>query len=416
MIAEPGECILYNYLPSPYPSSPSSTTVSSPSSPLLKRTFRVIQWNIERAYKLPQVIQKLQQLSPDIICLQELDIGCARSGNVDSALEIAKAMQMQCVFVAEFYEIPSPLRTAKTQGGGLHGNAILSRFPISSHSTIPHKYEPFNWNRDGDSKREPRIGNRITLVAEIAIPWSSSHRILFYSAHLEVFCGIYGRIMQFSEILKYSHSHKKSHPFQVICGDLNTFGHSIARFSRSVCSDALRWKSVGFSEAEWWNLHILRQFSSPNPFLKRYHSQHLPPSVIANSFNSGFYDPFPPNETTLSFWWGMFKGKLDWILVRGIAVIFRDIDNTKYSASDHKLLLVDCAFDAIIEKNIVQHAKEMLHSRWKIHAKSHNAQLSTSVTRAIRLKNMAKSKGIWGTVVFFIVAMRWIFMRLIARG
>lgn len=405
---KPGEIVVYDYLPQ------DSTKIQPEpvtNSPLLKRTFRVVQWNIERAYKLPQIIQKLQQLAPDIACLQELDIGCARSGNVDSALEIAKALQMKCVFVGEFYEIESALRTAKTQGGGLHGNAILSRFPFDNYWPLMHKFNPFDWNNNGETKREPRIGQRVTLVAEIPIPWAPAKHVLCYSAHLEVYSGIYGRVMQFSEILRHAHETVDASPFQIVCGDMNTLAHSIARFNGSLCRDSLRWKSVGFSESEWWNLHILREFNSPNPFLQHFHGRHLPKEVVQYAYNPGFYDPFPVNETTLSAYWGMFKGKLDWILCRGVAVLNRDTGNGRYTASDHKLLLVDCAFDPAIEASILGYSKEMLNMRWKLRARNFAASASLGLARSIRIKNIAKHKGIMGTLVFFLVALRWLFYK-----
>lgn len=44
---------------------------------------------------------------------------------------------------------------------------------------------------------------------------------------------------------------------QAILGDLNTMAHSVARLSRHYCCDALRWRSLGLSEAAWWQRHVL---------------------------------------------------------------------------------------------------------------------------------------------------------------
>ena len=43
-----------------------------------------LQWNIERGYKLPNIIAEMQQIQADVIALQEIDIGCKRSGSVDT--------------------------------------------------------------------------------------------------------------------------------------------------------------------------------------------------------------------------------------------------------------------------------------------------------------------------------------------
>jgi hypothetical protein len=44
---------------------------------------------------------------------------------------------------------------------------------------------------------------------------------------------------------------------QAILGDLNTMAHSVARLSPNYCCDALRWRSLGSSEAAWWQRYVL---------------------------------------------------------------------------------------------------------------------------------------------------------------
>lgn len=55
-----------------------------------KSDVRVIQWNIERGYMLPQIIEELKTHNADIICLQEIDIECERSAGTNVGEEIAK--------------------------------------------------------------------------------------------------------------------------------------------------------------------------------------------------------------------------------------------------------------------------------------------------------------------------------------
>ena len=43
-----------------------------------------MQWNIERGYKLDQIVQALKQIEADVIALQEVDIGCERSDSIDT--------------------------------------------------------------------------------------------------------------------------------------------------------------------------------------------------------------------------------------------------------------------------------------------------------------------------------------------
>ncbi len=48
---------------------------------------------------------------------------------------------MSYVFFCEFEELHSPVRTPELQGGGVHGNAILSRFPLADATVVPHRYD-----------------------------------------------------------------------------------------------------------------------------------------------------------------------------------------------------------------------------------------------------------------------------------
>lgn len=77
--------------------------------------IKAIQWNIERGYKLDQIITTLARHQADIICLQELDIDCERTGNKNIPKEIAEALKMNCVYVTEFVEYKSPKRKRRVQ-------------------------------------------------------------------------------------------------------------------------------------------------------------------------------------------------------------------------------------------------------------------------------------------------------------
>lgn len=88
----------------------SSTKKYRENSPL-----KVVQWNIERAYKIDEIILLLSSRNADIVCLQELDIGCARSNYVNSFNAIGQALKMNGAFVTEFEELYSTLRSRRTQ-------------------------------------------------------------------------------------------------------------------------------------------------------------------------------------------------------------------------------------------------------------------------------------------------------------
>lgn len=75
-----------------------------------------MQWNIERGYKLDGIIQELKRTNADVLALQELDIGCERTGKRDTMNEIAAALGYSVAFFCEFEELHSPARKAELQG------------------------------------------------------------------------------------------------------------------------------------------------------------------------------------------------------------------------------------------------------------------------------------------------------------
>lgn len=103
------------------------------------KSVRLLQWNIERGYKLEGIIEELRRVDADIIALQEVDIGCERTKSLDIGVTIAQALGLNYVFLSEFEEIRSPLRSPLLQGGGVHGNAILTKFNISDVESFPHR-------------------------------------------------------------------------------------------------------------------------------------------------------------------------------------------------------------------------------------------------------------------------------------
>lgn len=348
-----GDLITYDYRPSQGNSSISSLGASwfesSSGSKIAdpQTTLKCVQWNVERGYKLDAVIEILKRHHADVICLQELDIECERSDSRNCAQEIAEALQMKLVLLVEFEECHSPLRPPHLQGGGLHGNAILSRFDLTAR-TLPHSHHPINWGAVGDKFREPRVGERAILAADVIVPGLGSP-LLCYSLHLEIFCGIFDRLQQFGDVLEDSRRYVAERPYQLIFGDLNTMAHGIARFSSLYCRDWLRWGSLGVSEAAWWRDNVLGvtcdsdavDKDGSNKRLQRYVPQNLRAADAMRLVNPFFFDPFcAETDTTLHGYRGLYKGKLDWTLLRGLRVLGKGTDNDNFTASDHKLLYV----------------------------------------------------------------------------
>ena len=90
--------------------------------------LRVLSYNIhhcagvDRKLDVQRIADVIGSVQPDIVALQEVDQNAARSQSVDQPARLAELTGMKVVFGANI-----PLQ------GGHYGNAILSRFPITSH-------------------------------------------------------------------------------------------------------------------------------------------------------------------------------------------------------------------------------------------------------------------------------------------
>lgn len=103
------------------------------------KPIKLLQWNIERGYQLDRIIQQLRDIDADVISLQEVDLRCERSGSKDIGGLIAEALGLNYLFICEFEECRSVLRDEHSQGGGVHGNAIMTKFDFSSWAVVEHR-------------------------------------------------------------------------------------------------------------------------------------------------------------------------------------------------------------------------------------------------------------------------------------
>lgn len=89
------------------------------------RQIRVLCYNIhygqgtDGVYDIPRLADVIRSVKPDLVALQEVDVGVQRSGRVHEAQRLAELTGMA-------------VRYGPTQHyqGGLFGNAVLSRLPI----------------------------------------------------------------------------------------------------------------------------------------------------------------------------------------------------------------------------------------------------------------------------------------------
>jgi endonuclease/exonuclease/phosphatase family metal-dependent hydrolase len=199
----------------------------APSLP--RETVTVVSWNIAYGLDCEQHAEVLASVAPDVCLLQEVDVGCRRSGFRNVARWLANALDMNWVFAGEFQEIGQGRRGA----GALTGQAILSRFAISAPAVIAFPHQA--WWRWHANPWQPRRGARMALGAETA-------GLRVYNAHIESGKNDAFRGRQLAHLLAVEQAIATPCKPVVIAGDFNpsALGHVRLR-------DTLR--ARGFADA-----------------------------------------------------------------------------------------------------------------------------------------------------------------------
>ena len=183
---------------------------------------RIVFLNAERGTHLDEIVAYFKNhpdlIDSSIILLNEIDIGMARSGNRNNAEELGRRLGLNWFFGTEFLELTKGLEKERTSVAqnkeSLHGNAILSRYPMKSMEILrlPLKYD---WYHD----YQKREGGRVALFAVVEIKGKD---VLLVSVHLENRTDEKGRCEQLRAVA--DHADKKYNGMPVIiAGDMNTF-------------------------------------------------------------------------------------------------------------------------------------------------------------------------------------------------
>jgi endonuclease/exonuclease/phosphatase family metal-dependent hydrolase len=99
-------------------------------------TLRVLSYNIhhgeamDKKFDYQRLAKVINDLSPDIVALQEVDVGTERASGVDQATLLGKLCKMHHAF-----------GQAMPYQGGQYGEAILSRFSIETVLVHPLPYQ-----------------------------------------------------------------------------------------------------------------------------------------------------------------------------------------------------------------------------------------------------------------------------------
>jgi len=221
-----------------------------------KKRIRVVQLE-----KLPTEIETLK--SADVWILNEVDWGVKRTEYREVVRELAKTLNMNWAYGVEFLEIdPKQLGTDtfddgeskeeqqqlqevfhvdKDQLRALHGNAVLSRYPIRSARLVPFTVG-YDWFQESkirslekakrkaailigeDLVREVRRGQRTALYVDLDIPEAPSQRVTVVSTHLENRAKPTVRRQQMAELL--NEIRDVPNPV-IIAGEMNSTGSNV---------------------------------------------------------------------------------------------------------------------------------------------------------------------------------------------
>lgn len=248
--------------------------------------FRVATWNIERGFNVDRIIEiRRYSLDPktsqglkeelnafsraNVIILNEVDIGMPRTNYENIAEKLSRAFKMGYVFGTEFIEVdPYQLSVKKftkeervfleeealrqldniqkDKFYGLHGTAILSKFPILSAKVI-RLPDCYNWYLEESQKlsalelvrrgtaqtvfsskilSELRHGGRIAIVADLLLP--NKQKTTVVATHLEDRCTPECRYNQFQFLLYRLRNIRNP---LILAGDLNTTGTDVSPIS-----------------------------------------------------------------------------------------------------------------------------------------------------------------------------------------
>ena len=194
----------------------------------------------------------------DVIVLNEVDWGMKRSNYRNVAAGLAARMKLNYAFGVEFLELtpvhlsnsssPVPalnkidqvMKLDPDRYKGLHGIAILSRFPLENVRLVPFKNQPYNWFEDEkrgvsiiekakrklvkhvfleEALREVRRGGRTMLMADVVHPRFPAGRATVVATHLEARTSPSKRQIQLKELLEVIRPIRNP---VIVAGDMNT--------------------------------------------------------------------------------------------------------------------------------------------------------------------------------------------------
>src|SRR5579871_1700862 len=273
----------------------------------------------ERATRIAAAESQLQKLQAlDLLILNEADFGMKRTNYDDVTADLASALHMNYAYAVEFVEVdpifdlgseeihlPDPQQDQRLQQDlhvdaqkyhGLHGTAILSRYPLhnvrifrlpvcydwyaTEYAAISSLEHGRRWSAEKLFKerieRELRHGGRMALIADISVPESPTGQVTVVAAHLENKCTPACRKQQMATLLDQVRSVQNP---VILAGDFNTTSRdntptSIRNEIMKRITDYQFWikqvvsyfNPLGLAKLALYPLHYFHSYNDPTAF------------------------------------------------------------------------------------------------------------------------------------------------------
>jgi len=320
--------------------------------PKLGPVLRVAMWNIERGLNIDLIRSTLKPFDPnepvpvheiaagheaqraaiaaqlqkiksvDLLILNEADLGMKRTNYDDVTADLASALHMNYAYGVEFVEVDpifdlnseevhlpdaaedqrlqQDLQVDREKYHGLHGTAILSRYPLhnvrifrlpvcydwyaTEYAAISSLEQGRRWSAEKLFKerieRELRHGGRMALIADISVPELASNgnpgQATIVAAHLENKCTPACRKQQMTALLDQLRSVQNP---VILAGDFNTTGRdntptSIRNEIMKRITDYQFWikqtisyfNPLGFAKLALYPLHYFHGYNDPTAY------------------------------------------------------------------------------------------------------------------------------------------------------
>lgn len=193
-------------------------------------TFRVMTYNIHHGegldgkVDLARIAALIKQEDADIVALQEVDKGVARTARRDCPAELAALTGMTCVFSNNFH-----------YQGGEYGNAVLTKFQVKHWTN--HHYQMLRPN-------EQRGILQLTLEVH-------GRELVFLNTHIDYRSDDSERWKNLSEIEELARQYQDA-PI-IMCGDFNSTPDS--RIHQRLAKTFIdSWQQIG--PGEGWTIPV----------------------------------------------------------------------------------------------------------------------------------------------------------------